>query len=151
MNALASKGLIVVAMASLLCGAAWADRGGDRVRGRVDVHVGAPMYQAHYGGHYGGHYRGHYGHSHSGARVFIGPGAFYDPFWYPYRAPYYWGPGGYGYYPPPVVAVPSSPPVYIEQPAPAASNDYWYWCADPQGYYPNVKTCPGGWQAVAPQ
>ena len=28
---------------------------------------------------------------------------------------------------------------------------YWYFCQDPQGYYPYVKNCPGGWMQVVPQ
>ncbi|WP_322629104.1 hypothetical protein [Halothiobacillus sp.] len=59
------------------------------------------------------------------------------------------------YYPPQVITVPSSPPVYIQQDEPpvasAPQNNYWYYCRNPQGYYPYVKQCPGGWQAVAPQ
>lgn len=79
-----------------------------------------------------------------------------DPFlfgpWY-YPGPYYYPPYNYPY--PPVVTVPATPPVYIErsqvaEPAPPASAS-WYYCANPQGYYPYVENCPGGWQAVAPR
>jgi hypothetical protein len=49
----------------------------------------------------------------------------------------------------PVIAVPASPPVYIEQGA-ASEPAYWYHCEDPEGYYPYVKECPGGWQRVVP-
>lgn len=102
------------------------------------------------GGHgygHGGH--GYRGHSHFGVGVYLG-GPIYAPWspWY-YPAPYY--------YPPAVVAVPSSPPVYIEQggdyqaaPAPQSQN-YWYYCADSKTYYPYVNECPGGWQRVSPQ
>jgi hypothetical protein len=78
--------------------------------------------------------------------VYIGPG------------PWYYGPPPYAYYPPypyypPVVTVPSAPPTYIQQgeaePAPPLS--YWYYCEQPQGYYPYVKQCPGGWQKVPSQ
>ena len=81
-------------------------------------------------------------------RTFYGPPPYY------YSSPYY----------PPVVAVPVSPPTYIEQgqvsapPAPAApaaatapQPGYWYYCNTAGAYYPNVKQCPGGWQRVAPQ
>ena len=85
----------------------------------------------------------HGGHVRFG--VFIGAPAF----WY-YPPPYYYYPPPY-YYP----AVPSSPPVYIEQgsaqPAPAPSQGWWYYCADAKAYYPYVKQCPAGWQRVAPQ
>ena len=74
--------------------------------------------------------------------------------------PVWWGPGYYQpyYYPPAYYpALPSSPPVYIEQegatqPAPAAQpQGSWYYCAGANGYYPYVKDCPGGWQRVSPQ
>ena len=99
-------------------------------------------------------------HPHGRVGVYIGGPAFgYGyPYWgggYPY-----WG-GGYPYYPyygpPAVVAVPTSPPTYIEQPraaspapAPAAATGYWYYCQSPAGYYPTVKSCSAGWQKVAP-
>ena len=74
------------------------------------------------------------------------------------------------YYPPPVVCSPpvvvrEAPTVYIEQPeaavpaAPAVSEapvaqtfeaGYWYYCPERKAYYPNVASCPGTWQKVAP-
>ena len=60
--------------------------------------------------------------------------------------PYYPGP----YYYPPVIAMPSSPPVYIEQ-EPVLAQQYWYFCRNPQGYYPYVKQCLSGWLQVVPQ
>ena len=63
-----------------------------------------------------------------------------------YTYPYY-----YPYYSPPVVVAPPPPPVYIEQSAPPAQGgNYWYHCNDPEGYYPYVQSCPGGWQAIVP-
>jgi hypothetical protein len=79
--------------------------------------------------------------------------------------PFYWGPryyyGGPGYYYPPYYysapVVVESPPVYIERganeqaaPAPQAAGD-WYFCASPEGYYPYVTQCPGGWRKVPAQ
>jgi hypothetical protein len=97
----------------------------------------------------------------------------------PVPRPYYYGPRygypgyvypGYGYgwgypyppqvvVPPPVIYSPPAPTVYIErppEPAPPAATEqplagYWYWCADPQGWYPNVGECAGGWQPVPPR
>jgi len=96
-----------------------------------------------------------HGHGHGWARG--GFGVYVSPWWgYPGYAPGY-VPGPYYpyYYPPQVITVPSSPPVYIQQDEPpgasAPQNSYWYYCRNPQGYYPYVKQCPGGWQAVAPQ
>ena len=102
----------------------------------------------------GGGHRGHGWHSNVGVGIMVDPFLFM-PGYYPrsyYYPPYYYSPY---YYPPAVVSVPTEPPVYIErdeatEPAPQASAS-WYYCADPQGYYPYVNQCPGGWQAVSPR
>jgi hypothetical protein len=88
-----------------------------------------------------GHHHHHHRHdSHGRAQVGVFVGA--PLFWYPrsYYYPYYQR----------VVVVPSSPPLYIEQQAPS-SKQYWYFCSEPQGYYPYVKQCRTGWQQVTPQ
>lgn len=96
-------------------------------------------------GHHGGHF---------GLGLYFGAP-------YPYYASPYYYPYPYDPYYPRVIAVPapSPPPVYIEQPpslsapqqatAPQADN-YWYHCTSPDGYYPYIKECPGGWQRVVP-
>ena len=65
------------------------------------------------------------------------------------------GCGGYGYGYPGVAVAPAAPPVYIQQNNPQPSSqpqaNYWYYCRESEAYYPYVKECPGGWQAVAPQ
>jgi hypothetical protein len=102
------------------------------------------------GGHYG-HHRG-WGHHH-GPRVRVGVGigwSFWGPWWYypPYYPRYY-----YPYYPP-AVAIPSTPPVYIERGEPTPSSTppgVWYYCPDSKAYYPYVKECPSGWQTVPAQ
>lgn len=33
---------------------------------------------------------------------------------------------------------------------PPPTPTYWYYCEDPQGYYPYVATCNGDWQPVTP-
>jgi len=77
-------------------------------------------------------------------RVFVGVGVGVPVFW-----PYWPGPA---YFPPAVVAVPASPPVFIEQGGgQTAQQSFWYWCNDFRAYYPYVKECPGGWQPVVPQ
>jgi hypothetical protein len=61
------------------------------------------------------------------------------PHWYFYNAPIY-------PYPDPYV-----PPVVIVQPPPATGVPHaqsWYYCDDPQGYYPYVNECRGPWRAV---
>ena len=99
----------------------------------------------------GGHgHHGHHGHIDFGLSFGI-PYSYPYPY-YPYYAyPYY----PYPYYPP-VVSAPAAPPVYIEQDSqqsasPGEGNYYWYHCAKPEGYYPYVKQCPGGWQEVVPE
>lgn len=92
--------------------------------------------------------RGHH-HHHSRARIGVVIGApLFWPWYYP--APYY-----YPHYYPPAVVVPSSPPTYIErgdaEDQTAEPSSYWYYCASPDGYYPYVKECPGGWQRVPPR
>ena len=82
-----------------------------------------------------------------GVRFGIGIGVpLYPPAWY-YPPPAY-------YYPQPMV-VQSQPPVYLErapaQAAPAPADQYWYYCADTQTYYPYVKQCASPWQRVSPQ
>jgi hypothetical protein len=73
------------------------------------------------------------------ARVFVGIGVGV-PFYYP--PPYY-------YYPPPVVYVPPAfpaptyAPTYV-QPPPQS----WYYCDNPQGYYPSVQACSTEWRQV---
>jgi hypothetical protein len=99
-------------------------------------------------------YPGHHGnfhHTRARVGVFIGVplgGAYYYP-------PRYYYPPDYYYSPAPVVVAPASPPVYVEQADQQASAqlepNYWYYCQNPQGYYPYVKECSTSWQKVAPQ
>jgi hypothetical protein len=64
-----------------------------------------------------------------------------DGYWYPYPVPYY----PYPVYIPPAVAVqPAPPPVYSG--APPTQN--WYFCNNPRGYYPYVRSCRGPWRPV---
>ncbi|RDK05935.1 hypothetical protein [Cupriavidus lacunae] len=98
--------------------------------------------------------RGGFIKTHVGVGVYVGPGVFYGG--YPYGYP------AYPYNPPAVVTVPAGPPQYIEQgpngpvPAPGPegaqpSQGWWYHCSQPDGYYPYVQSCPGGWQRVPAQ
>ncbi|MEO8417406.1 MAG: hypothetical protein ABI475_01620 [Methylophilaceae bacterium] len=138
----------MAALALLAClftsGMALADRG----HGGGNWHGGGH-------GHDGGHWHEGHGHTHIGIGLNFGPS--FGPY-YPY--PYYSYPAypypAYPYYYPPVVVAPPSPPVYIEQDSPqqaeSQSQDYyWYHCDKPDGYYPYIKACPGGWQKVVPE
>jgi len=73
-------------------------------------------------------------------RVHVGVVVPFGPVWGPYAYPYA--------YPYPPVVVQSPPAVYV-QPAPQTAPA-WYYCEHPQGYYPYVQQCPGGWRPVAP-
>ena len=85
------------------------------------------------GGSGGRGWSGHHRHFHGGAAVFIGAPLFIPRYYAPY------------YYPAPVYSAP--PPVYVEQP----QQGYWHYCPQSNAYYPQVQTCPGGWQLVPPQ
>jgi len=117
------------------------------------------------GGHFGnGGHGGGWGHGggdhdgggggHGGGGIGFGfYGLGYGPGYYGGYGPYYGGYGGYYGYPPTVVTVPTSPPVYIQQAPPVAQQyhpGFWYYCSNPQGYYPYVKACLNRWQQVPP-
>jgi hypothetical protein len=134
--------LVIVLIGSITSTSVWAHGGGG------GGHGGGGGWGGHYGG---GHYGGGWGYGRGGYYGGIGLGLGLG-----YGLGYY---GGYPYYPyyayPPVVStVPVAPPVYIQQaapqPVPQPQADYWHYCRNPEGYYPYVKECPGGWQQVAP-
>ncbi|MHB8415691.1 MAG: hypothetical protein ACYDB1_09970 [Acidiferrobacteraceae bacterium] len=41
----------------------------------------------------------------------------------------------------------SAPPEQYSSPPP---QSYWYFCQNPEGYYPQVHACPDGWMRVVP-
>lgn len=108
----------------------------------------------------GGYYHGG-GHTHVG----IGIGLNFFPGYY---RPYYYSPiyYDYPYYPNEVIVrtVPAPTTVYVEESpsspspiyrsndvpnaAPTAGGNVWYYCHNPDGFYPSIKSCPGGWQKV---
>lgn len=45
---------------------------------------------------------------------------------------------------PQVIYVPVGQPARVQD----AATQSWYFCAAANGYYPYVRSCPGGWQAV---
>ena len=95
------------------------------------------------------HGSGHFGGWHSGGRGPRGYGwglRFYAyPGWgWPY--PYYYSYPYPSYLPPPEAT--EQTPVYSE---PEQQQPYyWYYCQNPQGYYPYIRSCPGGWMQVKP-
>ena len=92
--------------------------------------------------------------------IVVGP-VWPRPWGYPYNPGYPYAYPGWGYpsYPSTVVVTPpavvATPPVvtYVErsEQAEAPAAGYWYWCAEPSGWYPQIAECPGGWQPVAPR
>jgi len=153
-------GLAIILVGLMANNCTWAHGGGGHGGGGYGgggghygggVHYGGGGYYG--GGHYGGHYGGWgYGSGAYYGGIGLGLGLGYGLGYYG-GYPYY---NGYPYYSyPPVVTVPVAPPVYIQQSAPAAAQQYpagyWYHCSNPEGYYPYVKTCPNGWQQVEPK
>jgi hypothetical protein len=94
-------------------------------------------------GHSGAHHAGknHAGqhHQHVGSVAAIGAAA----------VPVYWP---WSNYPPgyPAVAIAATAPVeYIERGEQEAQpEEYWFYCAKAQGYFPYVGECADGWERV---
>lgn len=160
MNKLMLTYLTIALFAMILNDATWA-RGGDG-HGGGGHSAGGGGHRHAGGGHR--HFRG--GHSHRRHNHFnlgFGIGGYNSGFYgsnygfgYGYRDPFFYPrpyPRSYNYSS--TVVVPMTPPVYIQReevrpPAQPQAN-YWYYCQNPDGYYPYVKQCPGGWLQVAPQ
>lgn len=81
------------------------------------------------------------GEAHVHGGVWIGP---VWPAWPVYSYPYPYP------YPQQPIVIQQGPTEYMQQPQPTPEQQYWYYCSDPQGYYPYVQHCPKGWTKVAP-
>jgi len=104
---------------------------------------GYPYRGYRYGGYYP-YYRSNYYYS---GGIWIGPG--WGPWWgaaWPYYYPYY----SYPYYSTPPVVIQQSPSEYIQRDQQPAETEYWYYCPNPKGYYPDIQRCPNGWIKLAP-
>ena len=102
----------------------------------------------------GRHHHQHHHHHGFHGKHFHGPRFHVGPRFYPYYfGAYHYG-GYYNGYVPPVVVTPPpavfAPPStsYVER---APVSQYWHYCQDPAGYYPEVQQCPGGWTQVPPR
>lgn len=121
--------------------------GGSHTGGHGSGYTGG--HGSYTGGHYYGgrnYYHGGRPYYYGGSSVFLG-GYFGFPYYYsypyyPYNYYYYPNPSSYRYYP----DAAAEPPMYVEP----REESYWYYCNDPQGYYPYVQSCPGGWRKVIP-
>jgi hypothetical protein len=126
--------LLVIAMLFVFPLSSYAGHPG--VHGGASIRVGHVAWRGHYGGWHGGWHR-----PYGWGLGFYWGGPIWGSPWYP------WYP--YGYYAAPPAVIQEQPPVYVQPQQP--QENYWYYCQDPQGYYPYVKTCPGGWMKVIPQ
>lgn len=77
---------------------------------------------------------------------------YYHPLWGWGWWPHYAGP----LYPPPVYVSPpvvvQQPQTYVQRPADQAQPTVWYWCRDPEGFWPHVQKCKDdAWLPVLPQ
>ena len=132
---------ILLVACGLYSGMNWAHGGGGGHGGGGHMGGGGGHF-GYGGGFHGGYYGGYRG------GLYFGLGFPY--YGYGYGYPYYGYPYAYPYYSPAVVAAPQT---YIQQPAPVTQQNpagYWYYCNNPEGYYPYVKACPNGWQQVSP-
>ncbi len=114
--------------------------------------VGTPAMAQHgHGGHGGGH-GGGWGWGLFGLGLGLALSA---PYYYPYYGAPYYPPAYYPPYQPsvvirePVYVYPDSPQYVPQASAPEAVH-WWYYCPKSRGYYPYVRTCPGGWEKVSP-
>jgi hypothetical protein len=141
--------LAAVLFASAIPGHTRSGGGHGGGRGFHGGHRGGRGFHGGHGFHSGHGWRGHgfYGkHWRGGVGVTIGVGPYGWPYGWPYSYPYAY-PYVYPYtYSPPIYVQPSQP-LSIQPPA---SPPVWYYCENPQGYYPYVEQCPGGWRTVAP-
>ena len=123
------KGILVLTLAILLvmiAGDVLAQRG-SRSSGR--------------GSHAQRHHSGHH-HHHRHSRSYTSFGFMYNM-----------SPGYYPWYGSSVVAIPveRGPVSYIQRSeGDAPAENYWFYCSQPQGYYPWVKECQGSWQRIRP-
>ena len=135
---------VIVILATMLFASAIPGhaRGGGRHGGGGHGGHGGHGWRGH-GGH-GGH--GRHGWGGVGVTVGVGPywGLYGWPYGYPYAYPYAYP---YPYTYPSQIYVQPSQPLSAQPPS---SPPVWYYCDNPQGYYPYVQQCPGGWRTVAP-
>ena len=110
------------------------------------AYVYVPGY--YYGGYGGYGYGGFgYGYPYYGYYGYY-PYYPYYPYYsyYPYYPYYNYNP----YYSGQSVDNQQEPETYIERGSQDQEQIYWYFCKDPEGYYPYVKNCPKGWLKVMP-
>jgi hypothetical protein len=93
----------------------------------------------------------HFSHSERG----VWRGGRWDHSWHDGRFAWWWIAGGGWYnYPQPIYPFPTyvPPTTVIHQALPAPHglppSQFWYFCDNPQGYFPYVAACNGRWREV---
>ena len=101
-------------------------------------HAQPVMHHSTYARHGGvsGWHGYHHGHG------FYGYWPVYFPWTYGFALPYY----GTSFYSDAPVTYFEAGPDGVVQP-----STLWYYCRNPEGYFPYVKECPSGWQTVPAQ
>ena len=84
---------------------------------------------------------------HFRSSIWVGPG-WWGPWGYPYYYSFY--SYSYPYYAEPPILSRSRHQFMYSRTSQQEESDYWYFCTKPQGYYPYIKRCPGGWLKVVP-
>jgi hypothetical protein len=129
MNKIICVFLLIAAMLFIIPASSYAEH--SRFQVGATIRVGHAGWRGFHGGWYG--HRGFWGPSfYWGGPIVVGPP------WYPYN-----------YYAAPPAVIQQQSPVYVQPEQP--QENYWYYCQNPQGYYPYVKSCPDGWMKVVPQ
>jgi len=119
--------------------------GGGYAGGKPAVgHSAEPQSGSHTNRWHGSGWHGYGGWFGLGFGIYLG-GQAYPGVW-PYA--YY---GAYPSYDPRPMYASDTTTVYVEPEQQVAPTYYWYYCADPTGYYPYVQSCNDAWLAVVPQ
>jgi hypothetical protein len=113
----------------------------------------APPAHAQHEGHHDYHGRDFHGFSPHDRQVWVG--GHWDHGWHDGRFAWWWiVDGGWYFYPAPVYPYPTyvPPAIVVQQPPPTPTGlppaQFWYYCDNPQGYYPYVATCNVPWRQV---
>lgn len=79
----------------------------------------------------------------------------WDRDWHDGRFGWWWMvDGGWYFYPEPIYPYPTyvPPAIVVQQPPPMPTGlppmQFWYYCDNPQGYYPYVASCGGAWREI---
>jgi hypothetical protein len=75
---------------------------------------------------------------------------FWEPWWWGWDPVQYWAYPYPYYYPPAYYAPPPPAPQAPVEATGAPPPQFWYYCDNPQGYYPYVANCSSAWRQVTP-